>query len=68
MVCIGHHILNQTGFPSLVPRPLTNPKDSSLIEPEVLGLGAGPSESIHVRIGSVHDGDTIIGLDDSKTQ
>ena len=39
-----------------------------LIVAAVLGLGAGPAESLHLRIVSVHDGDTITGLDDSKTQ
>jgi micrococcal nuclease len=40
----------------------------SLIVAAVLGLGAGPAEPLHLRVVGVHDGDTITGLDDSKTQ
>lgn len=39
-----------------------------LIIAAVLGLGAGPVEPLHLRVVGVHDGDTITGLDDSKTQ
>ena len=39
-----------------------------LIIAAVLGLGAGPAEPLHLRVVGVHDGDTITGLDDSKTQ
>jgi micrococcal nuclease len=40
----------------------------SLIVAAVFGLGAGPAEPLHLRVVGVHDGDTITGLDDSKTQ
>jgi len=40
----------------------------TLIVAAVLGLGAGPAAPLHLRVVGVHDGDTITGLDDSKTQ
>jgi endonuclease YncB( thermonuclease family) len=39
-----------------------------LIVAAILGLAAGPAEPLHLRVVGVHDGDTITGLDASKTQ
>ena len=40
----------------------------TLIVAAVLGLGAGPAETMHVRVVGVHDGDTITALTDDKRE
>jgi micrococcal nuclease len=39
-----------------------------LIFAALLGLGAGPVETLHVRVVGVHDGDTLTALTDDKRQ
>ena len=39
-----------------------------LIVAAVLGVGAGPAETLHVRVVGVHDGDTLTALTDNKRQ
>jgi endonuclease YncB( thermonuclease family) len=34
----------------------------------LLGLGAGPVETLHVRVVGVHDGDTLTALTDDKRE
>jgi endonuclease YncB( thermonuclease family) len=34
----------------------------------LLGLGAGPTETLHVRVVGVHDGDTLTALTDDKRE
>jgi micrococcal nuclease len=48
--------------------PLMRRSRMLLIVASVLALGAGPAETLHVRVVGVHDGDTITALTDDKRQ